>query len=141
MLSVYPRLNRLRFRALLIPRHRYSSSQSGNATSVYAPRGCTLVEDRQSATRVAEQLRQVSRDRVFACDTEVNGFDTRFGPVGNGNVICLSIHGGDDLDFGAGPSIWIDTQLDMVTFRCLNSKRKFQLHQFIVVVVSNEGHT
>lgn len=100
-------------------------------TNSLAPAGTTVVTNIESATRVAAQLREVSQERPFACDTEVNGFDTKKGPINNGQVcckeyecyltpmharqvICLSIYGGDDLDFGAGPAIWVDTEDSMV---------------------------
>lgn len=46
---------------------------------------------------------------IWACDTEVADIDVKKeGPVGNGKVICVSIYGGDDVDFGGGnTTLWI----------------------------------
>ena len=49
--------------------------------------------------------------RVWAADTEVAYIDVKTqGPVGNGRVICLSLYGGPDVDFGDGPgsAVWVD---------------------------------
>jgi hypothetical protein len=46
----------------------------------------------------------------FACDTEVIGVDVKKeSPVGKGQVICFSIYCGEDIDFGNGPRLWVDT--------------------------------
>lgn len=48
-------------------------------------------------------------DVKWACDTEVSGIDVKEqSPVGNGKVICVSIYGGEDIDFGNGSTLWID---------------------------------
>lgn len=49
-------------------------------------------------------------NHIWACDTEVADIDVKKeGPVGNGKVICASIYGGDDVDFGDGCStLWIN---------------------------------
>jgi len=48
----------------------------------------------------------------FACDTEVADIDVRkVGPVGNGDVICISIYGGPDIEFQKGfpgQTLWVD---------------------------------
>jgi len=46
----------------------------------------------------------------FACDTEVIGVDVKNeSPVGKGQVICFSVYCGEDVDFGNGPRLWVDT--------------------------------
>jgi hypothetical protein len=50
-------------------------------------------------------------DVYWGCDTEVANIDVKTqGPVGNGNVICMSIYGGPTIDFGNGPGsvLWIE---------------------------------
>lgn len=69
----------------------------------------TMVQDRDTAQRVVEQLRALGPNHFHACDTEVADIDLKQqGPVGNGRVTCLSIFSGPDLDFGNGPRIWVD---------------------------------
>jgi len=36
-------------------------------------------------------------------------------PVGNGTVICASVYCGPDVDFGTGPTLWIDNLHDDTT--------------------------
>jgi hypothetical protein len=91
----------------------------------------TIVDTISEAKRVAKLLLETPIDAIFACDTEVLDFDMTMGPWKNGEVrlvkrayvklttcpdgqvICLSIYGGKDFDFGSGPGIWIDTAEDM----------------------------
>lgn len=48
-------------------------------------------------------------DRVHACDTEVMDIDVKKqSPICHGQVTCASIYAGKDVDFGNGPTIWID---------------------------------
>lgn len=69
----------------------------------------TMVQDRQTAERVVQQLKALGPDHIHACDTEVADIDLKKqGPVGNGSVTCLSIFSGPDIDFGNGPRIWVD---------------------------------
>jgi hypothetical protein len=63
--------------------------------------------DAQAALKVLYQ----HPDLYWACDTEVANIDVKTqGPIGNGNVICVSIYGGPTVDFGAGPGsvLWIE---------------------------------
>ena len=52
------------------------------------------------------------QNHPFACDTEVANIDVKKqGPVGNGNITCISIYGGPTIDFGkagCGHTIWIE---------------------------------
>ncbi|KAJ1403090.1 ribonuclease H-like domain-containing protein, partial [Ochromonadaceae sp. CCMP2298] len=70
-----------------------------------------LVNDRASALRAIAVLR-ANPQRVWACDTEVADIDVKKeGPVGNGKVICVSIYGGEGVDFSGGggkSTLWID---------------------------------
>lgn len=68
-----------------------------------------IVENEAEANKVLEILR-AHPNHIWACDTEVADIDVKkVGPVGNGKVICVSIYGGDDVDFGNGCStLWIN---------------------------------
>lgn len=90
----------------------------GGATVLRISRGCstgrlplpptTVVQDRATAARVADQLRSMA-GRIFACDTEVADIDVKKqSPCGNGRVICASVYAGPDVDFGNGPRLFID---------------------------------
>ncbi len=75
----------------------------------------TIVRTQLEAERALEKLYEVSKSsstrRFHACDTEVCDIDlAKVGPVGNGNVTCVSIYSGPDVDFGngAGGVLWID---------------------------------
>lgn len=49
-----------------------------------------LVEDKQTADRVIQQIYALGPDHVHACDTEVADIDVKsVGPVGNGKVSVL----------------------------------------------------
>ncbi len=85
------------------------------ASSLAAPsvtlNGVTQVATKDRAMAVAAQLMKAAGTpgRVFAVDTEVSNIEvTEQSPVGNGIVICASVYGGPDLDFGNGPRLWID---------------------------------
>ncbi|RHZ08193.1 hypothetical protein DYB37_008760, partial [Aphanomyces astaci] len=72
-------------------------------------RPVTMVQDKQSAKRVLDILESLGPGHMHACDTEVANIDVKkVGPVGNGNVTCLSIYSGPDVDFGNGPYVWVD---------------------------------
>lgn len=57
-----------------------------------------------------------SRDRIFACDTEVMSIDVGSeSPCGHGKVICFSIYCGPDANFADRPNdgtqqphVWVD---------------------------------
>jgi hypothetical protein len=66
--------------------------------------------NREDAKRALEVLYKRS-DVYWGCDTEVANIDVKTqGPIGNGNVICMSIYGGPTVDFGNGPGsvLWIE---------------------------------
>jgi hypothetical protein len=67
-----------------------------------------IVDSKETALRALEVLK-AHPDHVWGCDTEVADIDVKkVGPVGNGRVICASIYGGDDVDFGGGKTaLWI----------------------------------
>lgn len=70
--------------------------------------GVTIVRDARAAARAIHQLSLV-RDTLVAWDTETTGIDpTVESPVGKGRVICLTAYGGEDLDFGNGPKLYVD---------------------------------
>jgi len=58
----------------------------------------------------AIQVLTAHKNHVWGCDTEVADIDVKKeGPVGNGRVICVSIYGGDDVDFGGGATtLWVN---------------------------------
>jgi hypothetical protein len=69
----------------------------------------TLVRTKEEAVRVLNILQNCDESVFHACDTEVMAIDLKAeGPVGNGYVTCLSIYSGPDIDYGNGPSLWID---------------------------------
>lgn len=64
-------------------------------------------EDTKEVLKILYQ----NKDKYWACDTETINIDIKTqGPVGNGKVICMSIYGGPDVDFGDGPGsvLWIE---------------------------------
>ena len=67
-----------------------------------------IVDDIKTAQH-ALQVLMAHPNHVWACDTEVADIDVKTqGPVGNGRVICASIYGGEDVDFGDGKkTLWI----------------------------------
>jgi len=73
--------------------------------------GVTIVNTVEKAHEVVKLLRSSpARERIHAVDTEVMNIDVKKdSPVGHGIVTCLSIYAGPDLDFGAGPKVWVDT--------------------------------
>eukprot|EP01117_Protostelium_nocturnum_P015199 TRINITY_DN5861_c0_g1_i1.p1 TRINITY_DN5861_c0_g1~~TRINITY_DN5861_c0_g1_i1.p1 ORF type:complete len:1203 (-),score=391.20 TRINITY_DN5861_c0_g1_i1:7-3588(-) len=73
------------------------------------PKGVTLVRDRETARKVVDLLTSDKYNkRYHAIDTEVVDLDLEYSPVGQGNIICMSIYCGPDANFGEGPRIWID---------------------------------
>ena len=86
-----------------------------------APRSAAGVQFSEQITKVLtkEDARRVLKvlnapeyaNHIWACDTEVADINLKeVGPVGNGKLICLSLFGGPDVDFGDGPgtTVWID---------------------------------
>lgn len=73
--------------------------------------GVTVVRTPEDAQRVLAILNTLTADRGYyhAIDTETTGVNVKkVGPVGNGQVICMSIFCGEDVDFGNGPCVWVD---------------------------------
>jgi hypothetical protein len=88
---------------------------AGLASLSDAPVGVTAVRSKEAAKKAVRVWIQAAKqgNRVFAVDTEVANIDLSFeSPVGHGNVICASVYGGPDLDFGNGPKLWIDNHGD-----------------------------
>lgn len=70
--------------------------------------GVTIVRDARTAVHVIHQL-TIARESFIAWDTETTDVDpTVETPVGNGRVICMTAYGGDHLDFGNGPRLYVD---------------------------------
>ena len=79
----------------------------------------TIVRSRDEAAELAADLIALSQthpERVFACDVESyippEVSLRSSSPYMVGRVICLSVYAGEDLDFGAGASLWLDTMDD-----------------------------
>jgi hypothetical protein len=94
-----------------ISRQTFSSTSPASSESIWKTKDKILPiltsSDAQAALKVLNQ----HPDLYWACDTEVANIDVKTqGPVGNGNVICVSIYGGPTVDFGAGPGsvLWIE---------------------------------
>lgn len=72
----------------------------------------TIVRTREHARSVVNIL-MANPEAIWACDTEVADINVKEqSPVGNGKVICVSIYGGDHIDFGTGSTLWIDNYGD-----------------------------
>jgi len=55
------------------------------------------------------QVLQMNRDRIHCWDTETVDIEVKEeSVVGNGNILCLSVFIGPDIDFGKGPCVFID---------------------------------
>jgi hypothetical protein len=89
------------------PFHRRAKKASG-ADESYDSTPVYIVDNKETALHALKVL-HAHPDHVWACDTEVADIDVKkVGPVGNGTVICASIYGGDDVDFGDGnTTLWI----------------------------------
>jgi DNA polymerase I len=109
----------------------------------------TQVLTKADAKRALDVLYKRS-DVYWACDTETTGLDVKLqGPVGNGNVTCLSIYGGPDIDFGDGPgsALWIeniDSSADLLQefkqwFEDARYKKVWHNYGFDRHVMFNEG--
>ena len=83
-----------------------------SAAGVQFSEQITKVLSKDDARRVLKVLNAPEyANHIWACDTEVADIDLKeVGPVGNGKLICLSLFGGPDVDFGDGPgtTVWID---------------------------------
>lgn len=76
--------------------------------SLMAKTPVTIVRTAEDAIRCVEIL-EAHPEAIWACDTEVIDIDIKEqSPVGNGKVICVSIYGGDAIDFGSGSTLWIE---------------------------------
>ena len=128
--------SRLRAALSLRSRRRFSSSPPPPAAEPDdAPPGVTMVRTPAEARRVAAIVAKLSQPPrgaraaastttaaatsapplplppplTHAWDTEVVGLDLDAqSPVGHGRVICASFYSGPDVDYGAGPRVWID---------------------------------
>jgi hypothetical protein len=68
----------------------------------------TTIQTKEEAKKALEILYK-NPQAIWACDTEVVNIDIHEqGPVGNGKVICASVYGGEDINFGNGPTLWIE---------------------------------
>ena len=85
-----------------------------------------VVHTPELAAEVCHLLCGKLRNRIHACDTEVSDIDvTSETPVGHGNVVCLTIYSGPDVDFSFGrssppkPRLWIDTMEDAAVLQAM----------------------
>lgn len=85
--------------------------KSGTDTKLADISDVTVVRDRATAEHVLSKLYSIGvKSRFHAIDTEVTNIDVKTqSPVGNGEVTCISIYVGPDIDFGNGPRLFIDT--------------------------------
>lgn len=74
--------------------------------------GVTIVNDERSAERALAVLNSpavTSSGTPVAWDTETEGVNPKVeSPVGAGSVICATAYAGAEVDFGAGPHLWVD---------------------------------
>jgi DNA polymerase I len=92
----------------VLPSHDESVEERRPAVTPGDIPGVTIVRDAQAAAHVIHQL-TLARDSFIAWDTETTGVDpTAESPVDKGRVICMSAYGGDHLDFGNGPRLYVD---------------------------------
>jgi hypothetical protein len=89
-------------------RRKYTTARPNENDGVDYRVPVFIVDNKETALK-AIQILKAHPDHVWACDTEVADIDVKKeGPVGNGRVICASIYGGDDVDFGGGKTaLWI----------------------------------
>jgi len=75
---------------------------SSRTRAARPPPPTARVEDLPAAERAMEVLRRHSGDegRLFGVSVEASEDHPR--------AICFSVYGGDDLDFGGGPRLWVD---------------------------------
>lgn len=79
-----------------------SKSQPKKAASSNSSSTKSIATVVTTVARAREVLRamQTYPDAIWACDTEVAMLDVKKqGPVGNGKVVCVSLYGGDHIDF------------------------------------------
>jgi hypothetical protein len=68
------------------------------------------IVDTVAKAQAALKILQKHPEAYWACDTEVVDINLKEESiVGKGNVICVSIYGGDHIDFGSGSTLWIDS--------------------------------
>lgn len=85
---------------------------NGAMRDYVAPKGITMVRNKEDALRVVDILYQY-KNRIHAWDTETIGIEVKTqSPVGNGQVICAQCFIGPDVDFGNGPRLFIDNYAD-----------------------------
>lgn len=80
--------------------------------------GVTEVRDVATAEQVSGILRSLA-GKKFAVDCE---FDA-LGP--DARVICFSVYAGEDIDFGNGPRLWVDTATSETGAAVLNAFQEF----------------
>ncbi|KAJ0585910.1 putative DNA-directed DNA polymerase [Helianthus annuus] len=109
-----------------------------------------VVDDIIKAKEVVRKLTTEYRHLVYACDTEVAAIDVKQEtPVDHGEVICFSVYGGHEADFGNGKScIWVDVLdgggkkiLDIFSrfFEDPNIKKVWHNYSFDNHVIENYG--
>lgn len=87
-----------------------STHTESTGSSNGAPRSpVTIVDTVRSAERAARVLASLPPSAHTAVDTEVAQLDVkRQSPVGNGELTCVSMFSGPEIDFGNGPRLWVD---------------------------------
>ena len=92
----------------------HAQTNSGSVSSSVSVADTTIVVNEDAARRALAVLESLPpTTTVFAVDTEVADIDLKsHGPVGHGHVTCFSVYAGDDVDFGSGPRLWVDTLVD-----------------------------
>jgi len=86
-----------------------STSPPAAPLPMYDMEGVTIVRTVAQARAVIALVAKLPRSTVHAWDTEVVDIDLDTqSPVGHGRVICASFFSGPDVDYGAGPRVWID---------------------------------
>jgi len=91
-----------------LPTPPHDHHGDGSLSSLYDT--VTVVDTPEAARRALDAL-YLNPGTIHSCDTEVANIDLKqVGPVGNGDVICVSIYSGPDVDFGEGKgkTLWID---------------------------------
>jgi hypothetical protein len=131
-------LDHLPFRRFTVNRRSMTRASKSFGDAV------TVVDDYRKAETVIKIL-QAHPEAIWACDTEVADINVKEqSPVGNGKVICVSIFGGDHIDFGSGSAIWIDNTNEVLQFfkgwfEDCNFKKVWHNYGFDRHVMYNEG--
>ena len=84
-----------------------ASSKRNRRRTAAILEGTTIVQTREEAQEVLPILLDLP---LAAYDTETTGVDpSKESPVGKGEIICFSVFAGEDIDWGNGPNLWVDT--------------------------------